>query len=126
MARQVVFVRPALTASLALLWIGSGLAGLVNPPADEGRVAIAIGVPANLILLLGVMFSILDLAIGGCLASGRAGRRIAIIQFVLVAGYTVGIGLCAPWLWLDPFGSLLKNLPILAAILAWAAMLEDR
>jgi hypothetical protein len=31
-----------------------------------------------------------------------------------------------PALWADPFGSLLKNLPIIAAILALAAIETDR
>ncbi|GGF45329.1 hypothetical protein GCM10011611_59720 [Aliidongia dinghuensis] len=48
------------------------------------------------------------------------------IQLVAVLGYTIGLGLLAPALWLDPFGALLKNLPILAAILALGAMEADR
>ena len=53
-------------------------------------------------------------------------RTLAVLQFLLVGGYTVGLTFLAPGLWFDPFGGLLKNLPILAAIAAWAALEEER
>ncbi|GAA5163289.1 SDR family oxidoreductase [Viridibacterium curvum] len=39
---------------------------------------------------------------------------------LIVAGYTLGLGLLSPALWFDPFGPLLKNLPMLAWIAALA------
>ena len=44
----------------------------------------------------------------------------------MVLGYTLGLSFIAPGLWLDPFGSMLKNLPILALILVQAALIEER
>lgn len=42
-------------------------------------------------------------------------------QLLLVLGYTVIITLWLPAQWLHPFGPVLKNLPLLAMILAlWA------
>ncbi len=110
---RLYWLKPALTAALALLWLGSGAAGLLNPPPG------APPVPA-------VAFSLLDIAIGLALAAGRGGPRLGLAQGGLVAGYTLGIGAAQPALWLEPYGPLLKNLPILAAIAAWTALQDER
>jgi len=43
-------------------------------------------------------------------------RRVELLMLVMVVGYTVGIGLFAPQHWLDPFGGLLKNFVLIAAL----------
>jgi len=48
------------------------------------------------------------------------------MQIALIAFYTLGLTVLAPALWLDPFGPLLKNLPILPAILAWIVLERER
>ena len=52
-------------------------------------------------------------------------HRLAEVSLVFLA-VLLGLSLAAPDLWLDPYGALLKNLPILAAIAAWSALREDR
>jgi hypothetical protein len=52
---------------------------------------------------------------GGCAPAARA-----------VASYTVVATLLWPAMWADPLGVLLKNVPIVAAILAWGAIEEQR
>jgi hypothetical protein len=51
---------------------------------------------------------------------------LAAVQAAVVLGYTAVAGIVQPALWMDPFGPLLKNLPVLAAIGALAAIEEDR
>ena len=53
-------------------------------------------------------------------------KRVAQAQIALVAAYTAGLTLIAPGLWLDPFGGLLKNLPVLALLLVHLALVEER
>jgi hypothetical protein len=53
-------------------------------------------------------------------------KTTALLQLGLVGGYTLGLSLIAPGLWLDPFGGLLKNLPVLALILVHLALVEER
>ena len=53
-------------------------------------------------------------------------RATALAQIALVGSYTVGLSLIAPHLWLDPFGGLLKNLPVLALLLTHLALTEER
>jgi hypothetical protein len=53
-------------------------------------------------------------------------KQIAWLQFAMVAGYTAGLTLINPVLWLAPFGRLLKNLPILVLILIHRVLEEER
>lgn len=69
---------------------------------------------------------LLDIGIGLAILSSRARRFLGIFQLTLVAAYTLGLSLLMPLLWLDPFGALLKNLPILAAIGVWTALQDDK
>ncbi|HVI87948.1 MAG TPA: SDR family oxidoreductase [Dongiaceae bacterium] len=118
------FLRPALTATLALMWLGSGLLGLVNPPLHILAALGGFGLPGWLAAAVAYMTSLLDLAIGGLIIAGRGDQRLAFWQAIVVIAYTVALTIVAPALWADPLGPLLKNLPILAAIAAWAALLE--
>ncbi len=121
-----IFLRPALTASLVLLWLGSGLAGLTHPPLEWREDASRFGISASAAGTATWVFCLLDIALALAIASGRAQRFLGIFQLALVAGYTFGLSLLMPALWLDPFGALLKNLPILAAIGVWTALQDDK
>jgi hypothetical protein len=46
------------------------------------------------------------------------------VQFLVVVGYTIGLTLALPDLWADPFGALLKNIPILMLIAVNAVLSE--
>jgi uncharacterized protein YbjT (DUF2867 family) len=118
------FLKPALGAVLGLMWLVSGLLGLLHPPHDILISLTAFGIPPALAAILGAILSLADLAIAGLMLSGRGDRRLAVIQFLLVSAYTIALTVVAPGLWLDPLGPLLKNLPILLAILTWSALLE--
>jgi hypothetical protein len=123
---RLYFLYPMLTATLAILWLGSGFAGLFNPPSGSDIIAGRLGVPAWLIPIAAPGFSILDIAVGAALIAGRWRRALGTIQIVVVGLYTLGLGWAAPSLWIDPYGALLKNLPVLAAIAAWMALGEDK
>ncbi|MFO1079894.1 MAG: SDR family oxidoreductase [Reyranellaceae bacterium] len=123
---RLYFVRPLLRAVLAALWIGSGLAGLLAPTDDYRTVAAsleAMGLPAR---ALAFVFGAVDLAIAWAIVRRWRPRLMAAAQVTVIAGYTLGLSILGPALWLDPFGALLKNLPILGAVAAWAALEEER
>ncbi len=48
------------------------------------------------------------------------------LQLALVFTYTVVFSVAMPGLWADPFGPLLKNVPILVAISVWMVVEPDR
>lgn len=58
--------------------------------------------------------------------SGRRPVAAGVTQIGMITLYTLGLTVLAPALWLDPLGPLLKNLPILPAILAWMVLERER
>jgi DoxX-like family len=123
---RLYFVRPILRVSLVLLWLGSSVAGLLAPDTWASLVGeqLGIGTGAADTMLSGACM--LDLALAFLLAIHWRPSLVTLAQFAVVVVYTVLATFVVPALWLDPFGSLLKNLPILAAILAHGALEADR
>jgi uncharacterized protein YbjT (DUF2867 family) len=122
---RLYFLRPLSTATLAALWLGSGIAGLVDA-TDARATAAALGLAPPWATAAAIGFSVLDLAIGAALVAGRVERMLGPLQFALIALYTLGFGSLMPRLWLDPLGRLVKNLPILATVALWMALRDDR
>jgi hypothetical protein len=123
---RLYFLRPLLRSALAVLWLGSAVAGFLASPqqyAGIDRAIAAVGLDARAIAWV---FSAVDFAIGAAVLLRWRPRWLGVAQLAIVAGYTMVLGVLAPALWLDPFGALLKNLPILAAIALWMALEEER
>jgi hypothetical protein len=123
---RLYFMRPLLRLTLAALWIGSAFAGVLASPSAYAAIAdvlAASGLPPR---VFAVGFSVLDLVIGTALLWRQWPRLLAVVQTVVILGYTLGLSILDPSLWLDPFGALLKNLPILAAVGVWAALEQER
>ena len=123
---RLYFLRPVLRLALAALWIGSGIAGLLASPDSYTAVSTALGgmgVPPQWLALI---FSGLDLLIAAALLVRWRPRLLALVQLVMVTGYTLCLGVLVPALWLEPFGALVKNLPIIVAIAVWAVLEEER
>jgi hypothetical protein len=59
----------------------------------------------------------LDFALGLLTLWPRRARWLWVAQIALVLVYTIIITVELPWLWLEPFGPVAKNIPILALLL---------
>lgn len=107
---------PLLRASLALVWLITGLLSLGIYPLDDSLALLArtglSGTPA-IVALYGAAG--LDLTFGWATLF-RPGRRLWLAQITLIAGYSLVIALCLPEYLIHPFGPLSKNLPILALL----------
>ncbi|MFT3734433.1 MAG: SDR family oxidoreductase [Rhodocyclaceae bacterium] len=99
-----------LSAALPLLWPQA-----VQPFAHLQAVGI-VGEPAQW-AYYAMLF--IDICAAGLALFARSRLAWAALAFI-VAGYTLGLGWLSPALWFDPFGPLLKNLPMLAWIAALA------
>jgi DoxX-like family len=66
----------------------------------------------------------LDVLLGSVVLVRRWRRRILQTQLAVTFAYTLIATFVLPALWADPFGSLLKNVTVLAATLALLAV-ED-
>ena len=114
---------PLLRVSVALVWIGSGVLSLGLYPVAESLALLArVGLSSLFVLYSAAL---LDIAIGVAILVLKRRRWLWRLQMALIAGYSVIIALWLPELWLHPFGPLLKNLPMLAAILALHELEED-
>jgi uncharacterized protein YbjT (DUF2867 family) len=122
---RLYFCLPLLHVSMALLWIGSGMVGWLTPAADIAAVAPGSSLATGSLLALARITATADLLLGAlCLLRWRP-RLVLCLMLAMLLGYTFGIGIAWPIHWLDPFGSLLKNLPLMAA-LALLLVTEER
>jgi hypothetical protein len=82
------------------------LAGLGLSP---GWSSVALAAACGVDLLLGIA------------TVAALGARLWLAQLAVMECYTAALSWVAPWLWLDPFGALVKNLPIAAVLLGLLA-----
>jgi uncharacterized protein YbjT (DUF2867 family) len=123
---RIYFVRPILRATLALLWAGSGIAGMLALDSWAGIVGLQMGIGwAPAMALLAVACAI-DLVLALLIVVNWRPGWVTAAQFAVVATYSLLASFVVPALWMDPIGSLLKNLPILAAILAYGALEAEK
>lgn len=126
---RLYLLKPLVRLALALMWLASGLLGLLLPaerflPLVQGGPGGVLG--DGILTALARGGGVLDLALAAALARNWRPVPVARAQFALVAAYTAGLTPLAPGLWLDPFGGILKNLPVLALILVHLALAEER
>jgi uncharacterized protein YbjT (DUF2867 family) len=123
---RLFFMPPLLKVVLVLLWLVSGLVGFFTGPAIAEAVLAAIGLGSAWVTPIVWITCLIDLAIAALILFDRRGNRATMIQIAVIAFYTIALTIALPQLWLDPLGSLVKNLPILAAVLCYGAMSDRR
>jgi uncharacterized protein YbjT (DUF2867 family) len=120
---RLFFMTPFLKFALAVMWLASALVGfLAGLPLARETVA-ALGFAPDLAMPVVVLTCLLDLAIALLILSGR---ETTALQVTVIIGYTLALTIVQPALWLDPLGPLLKNLPILGAVLCYGALRTQR
>lgn len=124
-AAQLYFLAPWLKWSVVLVWLASGVVGLVTPaPAIEAMAqgsALAAGSP----VLLARAAALLDLGLGSGLAFASRPRGIVLAMLVCTVAYLLVFAAVTPAQLLDPLGGLLKNIVLIPA-LAVLWVLSDR
>lgn len=109
---------PALRLTIAAMWLIAGIVSLgIYPVESSLRLLAQVGVttqPAANVLLFGS--ALLDIALGIATIVLTRRRWLWLAQIVLVLVYTAIITVRLPELWLEPFGPVAKNVPILAAL----------
>ncbi|WP_119156008.1 SDR family oxidoreductase [Caldimonas tepidiphila] len=109
---------PLLRWSIAAVWIVTGIVSLLVYPLEESYALLhATGIPPPLAPPLLVAASVLDFAIGIAILWPRRRRELWLFQIAVMGFYTVVISFRLPEFWAHPYGPMLKNLPLLAAML---------
>jgi uncharacterized protein YbjT (DUF2867 family) len=112
--------RPALALTLGFMWIAAGLVSWFV----EGELGL------GLLRRLGFTDDVAGPALAsactadvviGLATLSRPGRPVWLAQLVLMLFYTLALTWVAPELWADPFGPLVKNLPLAAVLLGLVA-----
>ena len=115
---QLSWLLPLLRWSIAAVWIVTGIVSFGAYPTSESYALLArAGATGLLASLLLYGAAALDLALGLGILLLRKRRGLWAVQLLLIVGYTAIITLKLPEFWLHPYGPVLKNLPLLAAIL---------
>jgi len=118
---------PLLRVAVAVVWIVTGILSLGVFPVDQSRDLLArVGAQGGMATLLLYGAAVTDLLLGlATLLIPRSGAMWA-SQLALILGYTALISWRLPEFWLHPFGPILKNVPMLAAIAVLWAMKDTR
>lgn len=109
---------------LIFVWIMSGIAGFLASPSDYQPILQQLFVPDDYQRSLVFATSFLDVSLGVALLLRYKVRLVLWLMLFSVIGYTVLISFFVPSLWLEPLGSLLKNLPIILILLIYG-IVED-
>lgn len=126
MHARLYFLLPALRVLIALLWIGSGVVGWLTSSANVMASAAGSSLSTGTLLLLARLTGTADLLLGVlCLLRWRS-RLVLSLMLLMLLGYTLVIGTLWPIHWTDPFGGLLKNFPLFAALAILLATDERR
>lgn len=120
---RLFFMAPLLKFALAAMWLFSGLIGFFTGLPLAQEVLGALGLPQSLAMPVVLLTCLTDFAICFLVLSGR---RATAAQLIVIAGYTLALTVAVPSLWLDPLGPLLKNIPIVAAVLCHGVLREPR
>jgi uncharacterized protein YbjT (DUF2867 family) len=116
-AAQARWLLPLLRFSIAIVWLWTGAVSAGLYPVESSYELLArtglTGLPAT-IALYGA--ALLDFALGIATLAWRERRLLWLIQIALILSYSAIILFRLPEFWLHPYGPLLKNVPMLAAI----------
>lgn len=108
---------PLLRVSIALVWLITGIVSLwVYPIADSLELLHRVGAPAALGTTMLYGAAGLDFVFGVATLALRKRRLLWLMQMALIIFYSVLITVYLPEFWTHPYGPILKNLPMLAAI----------
>lgn len=123
---RLFFLAPALKIALVSMWLLSGIVGFFTG-AELVKAALAsVGLGQGWTAPIVVFTCLLDLAIAGLILRDRRGGLATMAQVAVILCYTIALTVALPSLWLDPLGPLVKSLPVLAAVLCYGAVSDQR
>ncbi len=122
---RLYLMKPAVRLTLAVLWLMSGILGLILPP-ETFLPLIDSPIPDAALIQMARLGGLVDVLIAIALMRDWRPKRIIQLQFAMVLGYTAAFTLLNPVLWLLPLGGLLKNIPILVLLLLHTILHKER
>lgn len=125
MGSRLGWLLPLLRVSIAIVWIVTGVLSMGIYPVEDSLALLArVGLTGTVAYLALHGAAALDVAIGVALLVAKRRRMLWLLQAAVILGYTALITVFLPEQWLHPYGPILKNAPMLAAILLLHQMEE--
>ncbi|MDR6955803.1 uncharacterized protein YbjT (DUF2867 family) [Ancylobacter sp. 3268] len=118
-------LKPLVLVSLAIFWVGSGLASL-GPGYESGIAMLQQGGAGAIAPLSVIGGGLADLLVGLAIAIRRTARPALLAGIAVALFYALAGSFFTPWLWFDPLAPLLKIAPVIALHLTALATLRDR
>jgi uncharacterized protein YbjT (DUF2867 family) len=122
---KLFYMRPLLRISLAFMWLMSALTSLYYPRQISYKLLHTVGIShfwQPFMLYAAIFF---DAVIGFALLMNYKTKLNCIAQIALIFFYTLIISLKLPSFWLDPFGPLVKNIPLFISVWILYSMAAD-
>lgn len=121
------FALTLLRLTLGLFWVATGVITLLPiPRAHAANALVAAGVTEPFAGALVTLGAVADFMLGLPFLIGWRLRSIGALQLALMVFYIAFLTVFMPVMWLDPFGSVLKIFPVIAATLVVMAAAEQR
>lgn len=115
---KLQWLLPMLRLSVAIVWLTAGIVSLgLYPVVDSLALLAAAGATGWFALLLLYGAAGVDILLGVGTLCLRRRRRLWQAQILVMLFYTAVITIVLPEFWLHPYGPVVKNLPLLMAIL---------
>ena len=122
---RIYFLNPLLRIALGLLWLLSGILPLLVAQ-EVLSILTKVGFSTIWAELLFYASCGIDILLGFATLFNYRLKWTGSIQLILIIFYTLFISIFLPEYWLDPFGSIVKNIPILVATLFMMALSDPR
>jgi len=108
-------LRPALFASIAFIWIFTGITSAIFDLPSGYALMRTGGIEGRLATISIYAGALLDLILGLLMVFNIWRRPVYLLQIGLMLGYMALATVIVPAQWLHPFGPLTKNLPLIIA-----------
>ncbi len=118
-----LWLRPLLLVAIAIMWITAGIVSWTAARTEGLALLSALGLSPPLAAWAFAAACIANVAFGVATLL-TPGRLLWLAQLAVMVFYTAALSWVAPQLWLDPFGSLVKNLPIAVVLIGLIAAEE--
>jgi nucleoside-diphosphate-sugar epimerase len=123
---RLFFLNPLLRITLGIMWILSGLIPLLSSHDVFDSIFFQAGITGTAAVSLFYFSTLLDMLLGLLTLIKWHIKWVGALQIVLIIAYTLIISIFIPQYWLDPFGAIVKNLPLLVSTLVMMAMADPR
>lgn len=109
---RLYFLKPIIKITLGLFWIMTGIISSILAYDSSEQIIISLGFSKKLAPYILYGSCVIDIILGALLIVKNKINNICSLQILLILTYTLILTYLKPILWLDPFGSIFKNIPI--------------